>query len=91
MRPLAMWSRSPPPLPASSRRAPRAHGLAHAQLEHAGGVAELALARDDDQVGAVDVGDARRVRRERVPVAAPACPLETSAPPPAARTSSAQA
>ena len=29
-----------------------AHGLAHAQLEHAGGVADLALARDDDQVGA---------------------------------------
>ena len=47
-----------------------AHGLAHAQLEHAGGVAELALAGDDDQVGAVEVGDARRVRRERVPVAA---------------------
>ena len=46
-----------------------AHGLAHAQLEHAGRVAQLALARDDDHVGVVEIGDARGIRRERVPVA----------------------
>ena len=46
---------------------PAAHGLAHAQLEHARRVAELALAGDDDQVGAVDVGDRRRVGREARP------------------------
>ena len=68
-----------------------AHGLAHAQLEHAGGVAHLALAGDDDHVGAVEIGDARGIRRERVPVARSVKPVLTSAPPPAARTSSAQA
>ena len=67
-----------------------AHGLAHAQLEHACRVADLALARHDDQVGVIELGDGRLVGRERVPVG-PANPLLTSAPPPAARTSSAQA
>ena len=55
---------------AAGEQQPRAaaHGLADAQLEHARGVAQLALARDDDDVGPVEIGDARRVRRERVPV-----------------------
>ena len=44
-----------------------AHGLADAQLEHAGHVAELAVAGDDDHVGAVEVGDGRAVGVEDLP------------------------
>ena len=44
-----------------------AHGLSHAQLEHACGVADLALAGDDDQVGVVELGDAARRRARARP------------------------
>ncbi len=63
---------------AAGEQQPRStpHGLSHAQLEHARGVADLALARDDDQVGPVELGDRHGVGRELLPRP---CPWEPAA------------